>query len=90
MRQMITTTSANEAAKTEVLEVRLAFIASKCAISASITTTFDTKFSIYDKNQSQTGNAPCNRAADRVFSSKHAMVMGPVPPGIGVIAPATA
>ena len=84
MRQMITTTSANEAAKTEVLEVRLAFIASKCAISASITTTFDTKFSIY------TGNAPCNRAADRVFSSKHAMVMGPVPPGIGVIAPATA
>ncbi len=65
MRQMITTTSANEAAKTEVLEVRLAFIASKCAISASITTTFDTKFSIDDKNQHQTGNAPFTSNGER-------------------------
>jgi hypothetical protein len=81
---MITTTSANEAARTEVLGVKLAFIASKCAIFALITTTFGLKFSIY------TGNAPCNRAADRVFSSRQAIVIGPVPPGIGVIAPATA
>lgn len=34
------------------------------------------------------GNAPCRRAAVRVFSIRHAMVIGPVPPGIGVIQPA--
>ena len=57
MRQIITTTSANEAARTEVLGVKLAFIALKCAISAPITTTFDTKFSIFDEIRHQTGNA---------------------------------
>ena len=31
----------------------------------------------------------CNFAAYKVFSSKQATVIGPVPPGIGVIAPAT-
>ena len=59
MRQMITTTSANEAARTEVLEVKLAFIALKCAISAPITTTFDTNFSIYR------GNAPFTSDGER-------------------------
>jgi len=43
---MITTTSANEATRTEVLEVKLAFIGLKCAIFALITTTFGLKFSI--------------------------------------------
>ena len=36
----------------------------------------------------QAGNAPCMRAASSVFCSRQAMVIGPVPPGIGVIAPA--
>ena len=35
-------------------------------------------------------NAPWSRAAASVFSSRQATVIGPVPPGIGVIAPATA
>ncbi len=34
--------------------------------------------------------APSMRAASSVFSSRQAMVIGPVPPGIGVMAPATA
>ena len=59
MRQIITTTSANEAARTEVLEVKLAFIAPKCAILALITTTFGLKFSIY------TGNAPFTSNGER-------------------------
>ena len=59
MRQMITTTSANETARTEVLEVKLAFIVSKCAILALITTTFDTNFSIYR------GNAPFTSDGER-------------------------
>jgi hypothetical protein len=56
MRQMITTTSANEATRTEVLEVKLAFIDPKCAILAPITTTFDLKFSIYTGNDPLTSN----------------------------------
>ena len=36
------------------------------------------------------GNVPSIFAADNVFSNKQPMVIGPVPPGIGVIAPATA
>ena len=59
MRQIITTTSANEAARTEVLEVKLAFIALKCAILALITTTFGLKFSIY------AGNAPFTSDGER-------------------------
>ena len=59
MRQIITTTSANEAARTEVLEVKLAFIALKCAILALITTTFGLKFSIY------AGNAPFTSNGER-------------------------
>ena len=59
MRQIITTTSANEAARTEVLEVKLAFIALKCAILALITTTFGLKFSSY------TGNAPFTSNGER-------------------------
>ena len=59
MRQMITTTSANEAARTEVLGVKLAFITFKCAISGPITTTFDTNFSIYR------GNAPFTSDGER-------------------------
>ena len=56
MRQIITTTSANEAARTEVLEVKLALIAFKCAILAPITTTFDPNFSIYRGNASFTSD----------------------------------
>ena len=36
----------------------------------------------------QPGNAPCIRAASSVFCKRQAIVIGPVPPGIGVIAPA--
>src|SRR5690606_21600520 len=32
----------------------------------------------------------CAHAARNVFSSRHAIVIGPTPPGTGVIAPATA
>ncbi|MFT4617236.1 MAG: hypothetical protein ACI9DE_001505, partial [Halioglobus sp.] len=31
----------------------------------------------------QAGKAPCKRAAVRVFSIRQAIVIGPVPPGIG-------
>ena len=36
-----------------------------------------------------TGKPFCAQAARSVFSSTHAMVIGPTPPGTGVIAPAT-
>jgi len=37
----------------------------------------------------QSVNTPWSRAAVSVFSSRHAIVIGPVPPGIGVMWPAT-
>ena len=37
----------------------------------------------------QSVKTPCSRAAVSVFSSRQAIVIGPVPPGIGVMWPAT-
>ena len=37
----------------------------------------------------QSVNTPWSRAAVSVFSSRQAIVIGPVPPGIGVMWPAT-
>ncbi len=38
---------------------------------------------------SGTGMPACRQAAVTVFCKRHAMVMGPTPPGTGVMAPAT-